>query len=248
MTIKTTDDEIIRLVNEFHFKQGMSLRSIERAHGLSNDTMRKRCVKLNIKTKSKRQSIIDNEKYVVRPSGEKHWSKTNPSALATASKASSERMTKNNPIHKHGIAEKIAKTNSNRFKKDPTFHESLMIDLFDLIGIPYEFQPVISKYIPDFVVCGNVIVEIDGRGHASRKASDLVRDQFLCGIGFYVVRIDQDLLFNKRLANPVFRPNKLIRVIGDLCGWVDFSGLLPSVTCKHRVIVRKPNPFTEVVY
>lgn len=248
MTIKTTDDEIIRLVNEFHFKQGMSLRSIEREYGLSNDTIRKRCIKLNIKTKSQRQSIIDNEKHIARPSGDNHWSKTNPDALAATSKASSMRMTKNNPVHKKGVAEKIALTNSERFKQTPTFHESLMIELFDLIDMPYEFQPAISKYVPDFVVCGNVIVEIDGRGHASRKASDLVRDQFLCSLGFYVVRINQDLLFNKRLAEPVFRPNKLIRVIGDLCGWVDFSGLLPSVTCKHRVIVRKPNPFTEIVY
>lgn len=248
MTIKTTDDEIKRLVKEFHWGQGKSLRMIEREHGLSNDTIRKRCIRLNIKTKSRQQSIIDVEKHIIRPVGDNHWSKTNPELMAKCAKVSSERMTTNNPIHKKGVPEQIAKTKSIRFKKEPTFHESLIINLFDDISMPYEFQPAISKYIPDFVVCGNIIIEIDGRGHASRKASDLVRDQFLCGLGFYVVRIDQDLLFNKRLEKPVFRPNKLIRVIENLVSCPDFSSLLPSVTCEHRVIVRKPNPFTEVIY
>jgi very-short-patch-repair endonuclease len=163
---------------------------------LSNDIIRKRCIKLGIKTKSRKQSINDNEVYVDRPIGETHWSKTNPELLAKCAKASSERMTKNNPSNMAGVAEKTAKTNSIKYKGTPTFHEKLMLDLFDSFNIMYEFQPAISKYIPDFKI-GNVLIEIDGRGHASRRATDIVRDKLLCGLGFYVVRINQDLLFNK---------------------------------------------------
>lgn len=248
MPRKTTNDEIIELVNNLHWGQGKSLRMIEREHGLSNDTIRKRCLKLGIKTKSKQQSMIDNEKHVIRPTGDTHWSKTNPSLMAKCAKESSVRMSLDNPVHKKGVAERIAKAKSNRFKSDPTFHESLIIGLFDSIGVRYEFQPAISKYIPDFVVFGNIIIEVDGRGHASRIAKDLVRDEFLCNLGFYVVRINQDVLFNKRSKKPVFRPNKLIRVIEDLCACGDISSKLPPVTCEHRVVVRKPNPFTEIIY
>ncbi len=248
MTAKIADKEIARLVNELHWGQGKSLRMIEREHGLSNDTIRKRCIKLNIKTKNNKQSIIDSQKHVIRPVGDAHWSKKNPKALARCARDSSARMKANNPIHKSGIAEKAAKTKATRYNKEPTFHESLVIDLFESTGVPFEFQPAISKYIPDFVAYGNVIIEVDGRGHANRKASDLVRDELLCGLGFYVVRINQDSLFNKRAKKPVFRPNKLIGVIEDLVPCGNISSLLPPIECKHRVVVRKPNPFTEVIY
>lgn len=248
MTTKTSDEEIARLVKEFHFNQGMSLRRIERDNNLANDTIRKRCIKLNIKTKSRKQSICDNEKYVTRPSGDTHWGKLNTEAWDKKSRESSTRMSKNNPIHKDGVAELIAKTNSKKWKEEPTLHESLIITLFDSLNVPYDFQMPVSKYVPDFVVYGNIIVEIDGRGHASRKTTDRIRDKALCDIGFFVVRINQDLLFNKRLEGKKFRPNKLISVIEDIAGVSDLSCKLPPITCKHRVIVRKPNPFTEIIY
>ena len=221
---------------------------IERENNLSNDTIRKRCISMGIKTKIRKQSIIDNEKHITRPSGELHWSRTNKEAALRCAEESSKRMTKNNPIHKKGVSETIAITKSKLYGANPTFHESLIIELFDKTCVPYDFQPAIKNYVPDFLVCGKVILEIDGRGHASRKTTDLVRDKLLCGLGFNVVRIDQDLLFNKRAKKPVFRPNKLIRVIEDLIPDLNISSFLPPVDCKHRVIVRKPNPFTEVVY
>tara|TARA_R110000850_G_scaffold54418_1_gene129580 strand:- start:163 stop:906 length:744 start_codon:yes stop_codon:yes gene_type:complete len=247
MTIKISNKEIINLVNQEHWIHGKSLRLIERENNLSNDTIRKRCINLGIKTKSRKQSIIDNEKHIERPVGDKHWSKTNPSLLAKCANESSLRMSKRNPISKPGVAELIAQTKSVLYFANPTFHEGLFIDILDSLGVTYEFQTPIGKYIADFKV-GNVLVELDGRGHASRKATDIIRDQFLCGLGFYVVRINQDSLFDKRSKNPVLRPNKLIRVIENLIPSLNISSLLPTVTCKYRVVVRNPNPFTEVVY
>jgi very-short-patch-repair endonuclease len=203
---------------------------------------------MGIKTKTRKQSIIDNEKHITRPSGESHWSRTNKEAALRCAEESSRRMTENNPVHKNGVPEAIALTKSKLYSNNPTFHEGLIIELFNKTGVPYNFQPAIKSYVPDFLICGKVVLEIDGRGHASRKASDLIRDKLLCGLGFDVVRIDQDLLFNKRAKKPVFRPNKLIRVIEDLIPDIDVSRLLPPVTCKRRVIVRKHNPFTEIIY
>ncbi|HHZ68858.1 MAG TPA: DUF559 domain-containing protein [Methylococcaceae bacterium] len=247
MTTKISNEEIIKLVENDHWIHGKSLRLIERENNLSNDTIRKRCISLGIKTKSRKQSIIENEKHIDRPVGDKHWSKTNPELLAKCANESSLRMKEDNPINKDGVAELIAETKSKLYAVNPTFHESLFIDILESLNVNYEFQIPISKYIPDFKI-GNVLIELDGRGHASRKATDIIRDQFLCGLGFYVVRINQDSLFDKRSKKPMLRPNKLIRVIEDLIPSLNVSCLLPSVTCKYRVVVRKPNPFTEVIY
>lgn len=248
MPAKTTDKEIINLVEEFHFKQGKSLRMIERENGFSNDTIRKRCLKLGIKTKSRLQSIKDSEKHIIRPKGENHWSNRKPELHAKNCKASSDRMKKNNPMNTKLVVEKAAASKAITYSKNPTFHESMIIDLLSSLDVRFKFQQQISQYVADFVIDSKVILEIDGRGHASRKATDLIRDKLICGLGFYIVRVDQDVLFNKRAKKPVFRPNKLIRVIEDLIPSLNISNLLPPVECKHRVIVRKPNPFTEIIY
>tara|TARA_R110000850_G_scaffold202512_1_gene328465 strand:+ start:112 stop:855 length:744 start_codon:yes stop_codon:yes gene_type:complete len=247
MSIKISNEEIISLVNKEHWIHGKSLRLIERENNLSNDTIRKRCINLGIKTKSRKQSIIDNEKHIDRPIGDKHWSKTNPALLAKCASESSIRMTKCNPINKPGVADLVAQTKSALYFANPTFHEGLFIGILDSLNVSYEFQTPIGKYISDFKI-GNVLIELDGRGHASRKATDIIRDQFLCGLGFYVVRINQDSLFDKRSKKPILRPNKLIGVIEDLIPSLNISSLLPTITCKYRVVVRNPDPFTEIIY
>lgn len=119
--------------------------------------------------------------------------------------------------------------------------------LLDSIGHSYEFQFCALEYIADFKI-GNCLIELDGRGHASRKAKDLIRDKRLCALGYNVVRIDQDCLLNFRAKNPVFRPHKLLSVIEELVPSFNIPATLPPIICKHRVIVRKPNPFIEVIY
>ena len=247
MPIETTDEKVLYLVNEFHFKQGKSLRMIEREHGLSNDTLRKRCIKLGVKTKSRIESMHDNEKHVVRPSGDSHWMAKDKDALASFSEASSKRMKLRNPSRIPEVRDRIVSTLSEKFKLEPTFHEGLIIDLLREFNCDFDFQVKIGSCIVDFVI-GKCAIELDGRGHASRKASDRIRDQHICGAGWNVVRINQDCIFNKRLAGNNFRPNKLMRVIEQFNPWLDISSHLPPIDCDHRVLVREAYTCAEIVF
>jgi len=248
VTKYTTDEEIIKLVENDHWIHGKSLRLIERENGLSNDTIRKRCVKLGIKTKTRSQSLLDNEKHCPHPKGKDHWRMNNLEASKRLAEQHSRAMKENNPARNPAIRDKILNSLQNTLKKNPTFHESLFIDILTKSNNSFEFQPRLEKYIGDFLVGGNVIIELDGRGHASREASDTVRDEFLCGLGFTVVRIDQDLFFNKRADKPVVKGEKLFRIIKNLVPSFNIPDFLPAVDCKYRVRVRKPNPFTEIIY
>lgn len=243
MPKKISDKRVIELVNDLHFKQGFSLRRIERDNGLSNDTLRKRCLKLGVKTKGRKESIQDNEKHVTRES----WRNKNPERSAELALQHSISMKNKNPSHNKEVLFKSAISKAELYKLNPTRHESCFIKLLDSIGHAYEFQFPVMQYIADFKI-GSCLIELDGRGHSGRQAKDLVRDKALCAIGYSVVRIDQDCLLNFRADNPVFRPHKLLSAIEDLVSSFKIPATLPAVDCKHRVIVRKPNPFTEVIY
>ena len=189
MTKYTTDEEIISLVKNDHWIHGKSLRLIERDNGMSNDTIRKRCIKLGIETKSRRQSIIDNEKHCPHPKGKDHWRMNDIEASKRLAERHSQAMKDNNPVHNPEVRDRMLTSLQTRFKKNPTFHESLFIDILTKSNNSFEFQPRIDKYIPDFLIGDSLILEIDGRGHADRVATDSIRDELLCGLGFTIVRI-----------------------------------------------------------
>jgi very-short-patch-repair endonuclease len=243
----TTDEKIIELVKDLHWGQGKSLRLIERENGLANDTIRKRCIKLGVQTKSRKQSTKDNEIHISRPCGDYHWRFTNPSRSKELADQHSKSMTFSNPMVSIETRAKASKTRSKLYKDNPTSHESIFIAMLDKIGHEYEFQFHVLEYIADFRIC-NTLIELDGRGHSGRKAKDIIRDKRLCEIGFNVVRIDQDLLFNARAKKPVLRPNKLISVIENLVPSFNLTSPLPPIDCKHRVVVRKAHCFTEIVF
>lgn len=243
-----TDEEIIQLVENDHWIHGKSLRLIERENGLSNDTVRKRCVKLGIETKSRSQSIRDNEKHCPSPKGKDHWRMNNIEASKRLAERHSKAMRDNNPVHNPEVRDRMLTSLQSRYKNNPTFHEALFIDILTKSKNSFEFQPRVGKYIPDFLIGDSLILELDGRGHADRVATDSVRDELLCGLGFTIMRVDQDTFFNKRADNPVVRGKKVFRIIKDFVPCFNIPDFLPAVECKHRVRVRKPNPFTEVIY
>ena len=244
----TTDEEIIKLVENNHWIHGKSLRLIERENGLSNDTIRKRCIKLGITTKSRSQSSKDNEKHCPHPKGSDHWRMNNIEASKRLAEQHSLAMKTNNPVHNPEVRNRMLDSLQKTFEKNTTFHESLFIDILTKSNNLFKSQPRVDKYIADFIIGDNVIVELDGRGHSGRTASDLVRDKFLCGLGFTVVRFDQDMFFNKRAIKPTVRGEKVFRIIKDLVPGFNIPDFLPAIECKYRVRVRKPNPFTEIIY
>lgn len=244
---KISDEEVKRLVETEHFIHGKSLRSIERANGLSNDVLRKRCIKLGIKTKGRVESIRANQKYIVSPSGDDHWRRYNTKASQRLALLHSKNMKENNPSHNPETKQKITESLAITLFNNPTFHEKMFIEFLDMSGIKFKFQEVISKYIVDFLI-DNVVIELDGRGHSSRITSDRVRDKALNTLGFYVVRVNQDSLFNRRTQNPVFKPEKLMAIIKTFIPYPYGVNTIIPYPSQYRVIVREANTATERVF
>ena len=226
---------------------------IERENGLSNDALRKFAKNHGIKTMTRQESLLSMSKYIDYPKGDSHWRRNNKEASAKLSKIHSDRLKVDNPSNNPESKRKITASLAKTLKKSPTFHEQLMIDFFNSHGIPFEHQFVVGEYIADFRV-GPILIELDGRGHASRSASDAVRDKTLTDIGWGVVRINQDSLFDKRAKNPKFRPYRLMYMVKYLIKWHfmltgfwHFSNCLVPDGGKYRVIVRKPNGISVTV-
>lgn len=247
MPIKFNDDFIKQLVEIEHFKHGKSLRMIERENGMSNDTIRKRCKKLGIETRSRIESIKSNLKHLDFPVGDNHWRRKNLEASARLAAIHSENMKENNPSNNPGTKLKISESLSKTLKNNPTFHEQLFYDFLTERNVDFQFQERIGKYIADFII-GDVIIEIDGRGHSSRFASDRIRDKALNDRCFHVVRVNQDSLFNKRAKNPRFKPYKLMSVIEKYIPALNIVNSLISDGGKYRVIVRESYTFSEIIY
>jgi very-short-patch-repair endonuclease len=253
LMIKFTDEQKKTLIQVEHIKHGKSLRLIERESGMSNDTLRKFAKKNGIVCRSRIESIRANQQHIIYPSGDAHWRSTNQEASKRLSEIHSKGMKAQNPSHDKDVRLKITASLAATLKNSPTFHESLMIDFFNEHKIPFEHQFNTGNYIADFRVC-NILIELDGRGHASRKASDIIRDKAITDLGFYVVRVDQDSLFNKRYKNSTLKPFKLMSIIKNLIKWDcriinfwHFSSCLIPDTGKYRVIIRKPDGLPEVI-
>lgn len=227
---------------------------IERENNMSNDTLRKFAIKEGIYTRSKTDSIrsmFDNG-YIIANSGDDHWRSYNKEASAMLSLQHSKAMKKNNPSKNPDTKLKITSSLCKRLKNEPTFHESLMIDFFNKGNIVFEHQFNTGIYIADFRI-GPVLIEIDGRGHASRKASDRIRDKAICDLGFYVVRVNQDCIYNKRSPSPSLKPYKLMSAVHSIIedcnvsGIGNISSLLIPDGGKYRVVIRQPDGLPEII-
>lgn len=245
MSISREDLEHIITVE--HWGLGKSVRLIERELGLSNDTLRKLCKKYGIDRRDRKASINSSQQYTPKPTGVNHWSQKNPERHEACNKASSERMRVNNPSFDTNIRHRQVESLQKVLAGTLTFHETLVFNLFNEMGLEFEAQKIVRlPYISDFVI-GSTTIEIDGRGHASRAAIDAVRDKLICDLGFNVVRVQQDGLFNKR-GPKVFNPGKFLRVLKHYIPHLDVSAFPPPGHREYRVLVREAYTGTTIKY
>jgi len=236
------------LIDSEHFGAGKSIRRIERENGITVSRLNYWAKLHGIDIKSRNQSIRDDTKFVDKPTGDNHWSKKKPEVHRRNCAIASERMTNNNPSHDINSVIKCRDTLSKIFKNNPTPHEKLFASILDSLGVEYSTQERIMRYNPDFAI-GNTLIELDGRGHASRAAKDSVRDKLLCEAGYNVVRIKQDSMWDKRRFPDTVKPGKLLSVIKEYVSSLDLSGLDPSFSFgKYRVLVREAYTGAEVIY
>ena len=242
-----SDKEIKRLIEIDHFIHNKSLRMIERENGMGNGVMSNRCKKLGIKPRNRFESILACQEHIAHPVGDDHWRRKDLAASARLSALHSDNMKKNNPSHNPEIKKKICESLAATLKNNLTFHEKLFSEFLKSYNVQFESQKIVGNYISDFTI-GDVLIELDGRGHASRKAGDRIRDKSLNDLGFHVMRVNQDGLFNKRAAVPVFRPSKLITVIEQFIYGMNISGGLIPDGGKYRVIHREAHTGAETIH
>lgn len=110
-------------------------------------------------------------------------------------KKAKEKMSKNN-VWRNRRNEIIGKYFKNK-KSIPAKHEDIFAIMLKKNNISFKQQAVINnKYQVDFLLPGNVIVEIDGKWH--NKKDDIIRDTYLKQHGYDVFRIkNKELIINE---------------------------------------------------
>jgi very-short-patch-repair endonuclease len=103
------------------------------------------------------------------------------------------------------LKQKMQKVSEQKYKdkkqfaenlaNNPTASEVLMCGLLDRLNIRYQFQKVVGGYIPDFVLEGKKILELDGKYHKKQQAYDSHRDKVLRKMGYKVLRITSGRMF-----------------------------------------------------
>lgn len=93
-----------------------------------------------------------------------------------------------------------------------TFAERVLKDILDEYKILYEFQHVVyihnnyvinRFYIADFFIPKfNLIIELDGGYHSTpeQKRKDYIRDENIKNSNYYILRIDNEEVFNKKVV------------------------------------------------
>lgn len=91
----------------------------------------------------------------------------------------------------------IARSMAEVFRKRQTPGELKMAALLLQAEVKFLPQVAIGRYIADFFVPPNIILEVDARYHKSRpskRQADAVEDAALRTLGFEVIRINQEEL------------------------------------------------------
>ena len=79
---------------------------------------------------------------------------------------------------------------ATKLKNNPTKTELRAIEILKSLGIDYEFNYLIKRYIVDFYIPSkNMIIELDGFYHKKQKRKDMLRDSFLWRNGYKVHRL-----------------------------------------------------------
>ena len=85
-------------------------------------------------------------------------------------------------------------------RANPSWPERLLWQAlrYGQLGVPFRRQVVLGGYIADFVATqAMLIVEVDGRCHQFKRASDARRDRKLRRLGYRVLRLEAELVLKQ---------------------------------------------------
>ena len=126
----------------------------------------------------------------------------------------SERMSSENPMSKKGVPEARAITMAPHYADRANKAELDFQERLDALGVAFEFQYPIGRYVMDFAFPEvRKVVELDGRNHyrLDYKVRDIERDAYLRGEGYEVLRLPV-YRYRGTVTEPAFR--KALKFLG----------------------------------
>lgn len=191
-----------KVISEIHIKNGKPISQISKECLVSRKAITNLCKRHGLKQMSSSEAAFLKYKngYIHHNTGKK-----NPKQ--------SELMTKNNPIKNEASAIKRAISMKQALEKMALPQEKKFQEILDELKIKYEYQKPINKYNIDFFITNkNICIEIDSTKKLSlkKKESHKKRDALMLSFGFITIRIDKDLISNKKTILNILNTNNVI--------------------------------------
>lgn len=229
-----------RFINEQHFGMGKSLRLIERELGTGNAVVQGWCKRHGIKVRSRIEAAAKSmaeTKAAGKMSGKNHWAYGLCKETHPAYAAHSKRMKEHNPSSLPGVIERILKEVSKLQLENAPLGEAMFSTYLSSLGIAHERQFIEGKSVRDFAFPSEkIIIELDGKGHASRKDTDLRKDLDSVSRGWIVIRVP---FCNRK---PSIDWHRLILVLKQLIPGLDHVSTKPtSIRSQYRMLIRYPD-------
>ncbi len=224
-------------INEQHWVLGKSLRAIERELGVGTTVVQSWCKRHRIKVRSRIEAATKSfaeTKAAGKMSGENHWAYGKTKETHSLYAYHSKRMKEHNPSSLEGAIQRIIKHLRVYELKNIPLGEVILGVHFDALGIQYERQFIEGNSLRDFAIhAGKIIIELDGRGHLSRRDKDMLKDFSSVKRGWIVMRI------NFCNAKPNTDWHRLILVLKELVPGLEHVRTEPtSIRSQYRMLIR----------
>ena len=222
------------LISERHWRDGLSIRAIERELGIATSVLNAWCKRHGIVVRSKAEQITacNANGAINRPRGESHWAWGLRKETSPAYAAHSARMTSANPGADPATLARRNLAWSDTMRAKPTEPESIMASWLPGCGVAWIAQFPVGRYVIDFAFPAALVgLEIDGKTHepADRKKRDIIRDGLLISIGWKIIRVRQDNVTN---------PGKILSVLKEHVSGFQIPCGSPPIGRKYRMLIR----------
>lgn len=175
------------VIQKLHWEQNLSINELSKRSGIIRQSIMHICKVRGLKIRDVRAATG-----LTKNKGENHWAFGLRKDKDPRIKVHSERMKDKNPALDPKTREKMSKSISETFRKDPWPQEVAFAKFLEVIGVRFLDQYVIGPFIIDFFVPSlNLCIEVDTRrhwGHHKRFKSK-EKDEYLAALGFGVLRV-----------------------------------------------------------
>jgi very-short-patch-repair endonuclease len=97
--------------------------------------------------------------------------------------------------HPEAVKRLVSAGTRSRKKGEMTSIETMVAEVLTDQGYAYAYEKPVGRYAPDFTVCENIIIEVDGvRWHSTSEQilRDQKRDMELTAAGYQVIRLKEE--------------------------------------------------------